>query len=73
MAPSEVGRRWGQRHPQGANLGSNGILIKLIKAAHLKLCVARLLRGFGVTWYCRWISGVTWYWVGLTWPSSMAG
>ena len=24
--PVKAGRRWGQRHPQGANLGSNGIL-----------------------------------------------
>ena len=25
--PVKAGRRWGQRHPQGANLGSNGILL----------------------------------------------
>ena len=24
--PVKAGRRWGQRHPQGANLGSNGRL-----------------------------------------------
>ena len=29
--PVKAGRRWGQRHPQGANLGSNGILKFLSK------------------------------------------
>ena len=29
--PVKAGRRWGQRHPQGANLGSNGILKVLSK------------------------------------------
>ena len=29
--PVKAGRRWGQRHPQGANLGSNGILNFLSK------------------------------------------
>ena len=29
--PVKAGRRWGQRHPQGANLGSNGILKFLYK------------------------------------------
>ena len=29
--PVKAGRRWGQRHPQGANLGSNGRLKFLSK------------------------------------------
>ena len=29
--PIRAGRRWGQRHPQGANLGSNGVLKLLSK------------------------------------------
>ena len=29
--PVKAERRWGQRHPQGANLGSNGILKFLSK------------------------------------------
>ena len=29
--PVKAGRRWGQRHPQGANLNSNGILKFLSK------------------------------------------
>ena len=29
--PVKAGRRWGQRHPQGANLGANGILKFLSK------------------------------------------
>ena len=29
--PVKAGRRWGQRRPQGANLGSNGILKFLSK------------------------------------------
>ena len=31
--PVKAGRRWGQRHPQGANLGSNGIL-KFLSKTH---------------------------------------
>ena len=31
--PIRAGRRWGQRHPQGANLGSNGVL-KLLSKTH---------------------------------------
>ena len=28
--PVKAGRRWGQRHPQGASLGSNGILVNFL-------------------------------------------
>ena len=31
--PVKAERRWGQRHPQGANLGSNGILKFLSKTS----------------------------------------
>ena len=31
---NKVGRRWGQRHPQGANLGSNGILRVPVQESH---------------------------------------
>ena len=49
--PVKAGRRWGQRHPQGANLGSNGILNFLSKLkqwlppAHPKSLASQCMSG----------------------------
>ena len=49
--PVKAGRRWGQRHPQGANLGSNGILKFLSKLkqwlppAHPKSLASQCMSG----------------------------
>ena len=49
--PVKAGRQWGQRHPQGANLGSNGILNFLSKLkqwlppAHPKSLASQCMSG----------------------------
>ena len=49
--PVKAGRRWGQRHPQGANLGSNGIhnfmskLKQWLPPAHPKSLASQCMSG----------------------------
>ena len=55
--PVKAGRRWGQRHPQGANLGSNGILNFLSKLkqwlppAHPKSLASQCMSGQPISTY----------------------
>ena len=59
--PVEAGRRWGQRHPQGANLGSNGRLKFLSKLKQSYRMIAMgLWDSCSLGWwsgnfYCCWI------------------
>ena len=56
--PVKAGRRWGQRHPQGANLGSNGILNFLSKLkqwlppAHPKSLASQCMSGQPIVRCC---------------------